>query len=60
MIFPISEMKSDRDGLRVVIELKRDGQPAVFLTSCSNILLCRLPLALLLLALVNGTPKFLR
>jgi len=34
--------ESDRDGLRVVIEMKRDGQPAITLNQLSSIHKCKL------------------
>ena len=51
--------ESDRDGLRVVIELKRDGQPAVVLNQLFKHTQMQVTFGVIMLALVNGTPKIL-
>jgi DNA gyrase subunit A len=51
--------ESDRDGLRVVIELKRDGQPAVILNQLYKHTAMQTTFGVIMLALVNGTPKVL-
>ncbi|KUO61853.1 DNA gyrase subunit A [bacterium BRH_c32] len=51
--------ESDRDGLRVVIELKRDAQPAVVLNQLFKHTQMQVTFGVIMLALVNGTPKVL-
>jgi DNA gyrase subunit A len=51
--------ESDRDGLRVVIELKRDAQPAVVLNQLYKHTQMQVTFGVIMLALVNGTPKVL-
>lgn len=51
--------ESDRDGLRVVIELKRDGQPAVILNNLFKHTQMQTTFGVIMLALVNGVPKVL-
>lgn len=51
--------ESDRDGMRVVIELKRDGQPAVVLNQLFKHTQMQTTFGVIQLALVNGTPKVL-
>jgi DNA gyrase subunit A len=51
--------ESDRDGLRVVIELKRDGQPAVILNQLFKHTAMQTTFGVIMLALVNGAPKVL-
>jgi DNA gyrase subunit A len=51
--------ESDRDGLRIVIELKRDGQPAVILNQLFKHTAMQTTFGVIMLALVNGTPKVL-
>ncbi len=51
--------ESDRDGLRVVIEMKRDGQPAVTLNQLFKHTQMQVTFGVIMLALVNGTPKVL-
>ncbi len=51
--------ESDRDGLRVVIELKRDGQPAVTLNQLFKHTQMQVTFGVIMLALVNGVPKVL-
>ena len=38
--------ESNREGMRVVVELKREANPQVVLTNCTALLNCRTPLAL--------------
>jgi DNA gyrase subunit A len=51
--------ESDREGMRVVIELKRDGQPAVVLNQLFKHTSMQTTFGVIMLALVNGTPKVL-
>jgi DNA gyrase subunit A len=51
--------ESDRDGLRVVVELKRDAQPAVVLNQLFKHTQMQVTFGVIMLALVNGTPKVL-
>ena len=51
--------ESDRDGLRVVIETKRDAQPAVILNQLFKHTQMQVTFGVIMLALVNGTPKVL-
>lgn len=51
--------ESDRDGLRVVIELKRDGQPTVILNNLFKHTQMQVTFGVIMLALVNGVPKVL-
>jgi DNA gyrase subunit A len=51
--------ESDRDGLRVVIELKRDGNPKVILNQLFKHTQMQITFGVIMLALVNGTPKVL-
>jgi DNA gyrase subunit A len=51
--------ESDRDGLRVVIELKRDAQPAVVLNQLFKHTQMQTTFGVIMLALVNGQPKVL-
>jgi DNA gyrase subunit A len=51
--------ESDRDGLRVVIEMKRDGQPAVTLNQLFKHTQMQVTFGVIMLALVNGAPKVL-
>ncbi len=51
--------ESDRDGLRVVIELKRDAQPAVVMNQLYKHTQMQVTFGVIMLALVNGTPKIL-
>lgn len=51
--------ESDRDGLRIVIELKRDGQPAVTLNQLFKHTQMQVTFGVIMLALVNGVPKVL-
>lgn len=51
--------ESDRDGMRVVIELKRDAQPAVVLNQLFKHTSMQTTFGVILLALVHGVPKVL-
>ncbi len=51
--------ESDRDGLRVVIELKRDAQPSVVLNNLYKQTQMQTTFGVIMLALVNGVPKVL-
>ena len=51
--------ESDRDGMRVVIELKRDAQPAVVLNQLFKHTQMQVTFGVIMLSLVNGTPKVL-
>ena len=51
--------ESDRDGLRVVIELKRDAQPAVVMNQLFKHTQMQVTFGVIMLALVNGVPKVL-
>jgi len=51
--------ESDRDGMRVVIELKRDGQPAVVLNQLFKHTQMQVTFGVIMLALVRGIPKVL-
>lgn len=51
--------ESDRDGMRVVIELKRDAQPAVVINQLYKHTQMQTTFGVIMLALVNGVPKVL-
>ncbi len=51
--------ESDRDGMRVVIELKRDAQPAVVLNQLFVHTQMQTTFGVIMLALVHGAPKIL-
>ncbi len=51
--------ESDRDGMRVVIELKRDAQPSVVLNQLFKHTQMQTTFGVILLALVHGIPKVL-
>ncbi len=51
--------ESDRDGMRVVIELKRDAQPSVVLNQLFKHTQMQTTFGVIMLALVNGIPKVL-
>ena len=51
--------ESDRDGMRIVIELKRDAQPEVVLNQLYKHTRMQETFGVIMLALVNGTPKVL-
>lgn len=51
--------ESDRDGMRVVIELKRDAQPAVVINQLYKHTQMQITFGVIMLALVDGVPKVL-
>jgi DNA gyrase subunit A len=51
--------ESDRDGMRVVIELKRDAQPAIVLNQLFKHTQMQVTFGVIMLALVHGAPKVL-
>jgi len=51
--------ESDRDGMRIVIELKRDAQPSVVLNQLFKHTQMQNTFGVIMLALVNGRPKTL-
>ncbi|NOY05515.1 MAG: DNA gyrase subunit A, partial [Chlorobi bacterium] len=51
--------ESDRDGMRIVIELKKDAQPEVVLNSLYKYTQLQTTFGVIMLALVNGRPKVL-
>ena len=51
--------ESDRDGMRIVIEMKRDGQPALTLNQLFKHTSMQVTFGVIMLALVNGQPKVL-
>ncbi|MGE5683040.1 MAG: DNA gyrase subunit A [Bacillota bacterium] len=51
--------ESDRDGMRVVIELKRDAQPEVILNQLFKHTQMQVTFGVIMLALVRGIPKIL-
>ncbi|MDH7516726.1 MAG: DNA gyrase subunit A, partial [Bacteroidota bacterium] len=51
--------ESDRDGLRIVIEIKRDGNPEVVLNNLYKHTALQTTFGAILLALVDGRPKVL-
>ncbi len=51
--------ESDRDGMRIVIELKRDAQPEVVLNQLFKHTQMQITFGVIMLALVNGIPKVL-
>ena len=51
--------ESDRDGMRVVIELKRDAQPLIVLNQLFKHTQMQTTFGVIMLALVNGVPKVL-
>ena len=51
--------ESDRDGMRVVIELKKDTQPAIVLNRMFKHTQMQTTFGVIMLALVNGIPKVL-
>ncbi len=51
--------ESDRDGLRIVIELKRDAQPEVVLNQLYKHTNMQVTFGVIMLALVNGIPTVL-
>lgn len=57
----ISDLRdeSDKDGIRVVIELKRDANPEIVLNNLYKYTNLQTTFGIQLLALVDGTPKYL-
>jgi len=57
----ISDLRdeSDRDGLRIVIELKRDAQPEIVLNQLYKHSMMQTTFGIINLALVDGTPQVL-
>jgi DNA gyrase subunit A len=51
--------ESDRDGLRIVIELKKNAQPVVVLNQLFKHTQMQVTFGVIMLALVNGVPKIL-
>jgi len=51
--------ESDRDGMRIVIELKRDGIPMVVLNNLYKHTQMQVTFGAIMLALVNGRPRIL-
>jgi DNA gyrase subunit A len=51
--------ESDRDGMRMVVELKRDAQPPVVLNQLFKHTQMQTTFGVIMLALVNGIPKVL-
>ncbi|MDR7871417.1 MAG: DNA gyrase subunit A [Tissierellaceae bacterium] len=51
--------ESDRDGMRIVIELKRDAIPKVVLNNLYKMTQMQTTFGVIMLALVNGEPKVL-
>jgi len=51
--------ESDRDGMRVVIELKRDGQPAVIINQLYKHTQMQVTFGVNMIALVKGVPRTL-
>jgi len=52
--------ESDRDGMRVVIELKKTAQPAVVLNQLFKHTQMQVTFGVIMLALVNGVPRVLK
>jgi len=52
--------ESDRDGMRIVIELKRDGQPSVILNQLFKHTQMQVTFGVIMLALVKGIPRVLK
>ncbi|OGX68344.1 MAG: DNA gyrase subunit A, partial [Paenibacillus sp. RIFOXYA1_FULL_44_5] len=51
--------ESDRSGMRIVIELKRDANPSIILNNLYKHTLMQSNFGIIMLALVNGEPKVL-
>ena len=49
--------ESDRDGMRIVVELKRDGEPQIVLNQLFKHTQMQESFSMILLAVVNGQPK---
>jgi DNA gyrase subunit A len=60
-ITEISDLRdeSDRDGIRVVIELKREGNPQIVLNQLYNHTQMAISFGVIMLSLVNNNPKVL-
>ena len=60
-ITDISDLRdeSDRDGIRVVIELKREGNPQIVLNQLYNHTQMAISFGVIMLSLVNNNPKVL-
>ncbi len=58
----ISELRdeSDRDGMRIVIEVKRDAIPSVILNNLYKHTQLQVTFGVIMLALVNGRPRVLK
>jgi DNA gyrase subunit A len=58
----ISDLRdeSDRDGMRMVIELKRDANPNIVLNSLYKMTQFQVTFGIIMLALVDGEPKVLK
>ena len=57
--FPISATKSDREGVRVVIELKRNEIPLIVLNNLYKLTQLQTTFGVIMLALVNNRPEVL-
>ncbi len=57
----ISDLRdeSDKDGMRIVVELRRDGEPDVILNQLYNHTQLQISFGVIMLALVNGRPRVL-
>jgi DNA gyrase subunit A len=51
--------ESDRDGMRIVVDVKRDGRPLVILNRLYKFTQMEVSLGIILLAIVNGRPQIL-
>ncbi len=51
--------ESDRDGMRIVVELKKDAKPAVVLNNLFKHTQMQVTFGIIMLALVHGAPKVL-
>ncbi|MBE2280999.1 MAG: DNA gyrase subunit A [Ignavibacteriaceae bacterium] len=51
--------ESDRDGMRIVIDLKRDAQPSVIINQLYKLTQMQVTFGVIMLALVHGMPKVL-
>ena len=51
--------ESDRDGMRVVIELKKDASPEIVENSLMHHTRCQVTFGVIMLAIVDGQPKIL-
>ena len=59
VIEDISDIRdeSERDGMRIVVELKRGAEPQIVSTSSSSTRRCRKVFRMIFLAVVNGQPQ---